>query len=69
MNIEEIKNRIENDEDFINIKRFDYSLKKLLERYPEGAPVSVMAQALMIPEEELEVMYQNILSKLRKAIK
>jgi hypothetical protein len=69
MNIEEIKNKIEQDEDFVNIKRFDYSLKKLLERYPEGAPVSVMAQALMIPEEELEIMYQNILSKLRKAIK
>jgi hypothetical protein len=69
MNIEEIKNKIEQDEDFVNIKRFNYSLKKLLERYPEGAPVSVMAQALMIPEEELEIMYQNILSKLRKAIK
>jgi hypothetical protein len=69
MSIDEIKQRIAKDPDFINLKRFDYSLKKLLERYPEGAPVNVISQALMIPEEDLEVLYENILVKLRKVIK
>jgi hypothetical protein len=63
-----MKNKIEHEGDFIALKRFDFSLKKLLERYPDGAPAHVIAQALMISEEDLEVMYQNILLKLRKAI-
>jgi len=69
MDTNEIKERLQSDPDFINIKRFDYSMKKLLERYPDGAPPNVIAQGLMMTEEELEVMYQNILGKMREIIK
>jgi len=69
MTLEEIKNKITEDPDFIGLKRFDYSLAKLLKRYednPEGCPDRVIAHALMISEEEVELLYQRSISRLRK---
>lgn len=60
-----VKYKIENSPDWIAIKRFNYSLNKLLERYPDGVPDRIIAQALQINEEEVEIIYQKILSKLR----
>lgn len=61
----ERKIMIETDPDYIASKRFDYSLNKLLERYPDGCPDRIIATALMIDEEEVEILYQNIVLKLR----
>lgn len=65
MNIHEIRRRIETEPDYINIKRFDYSLAKLLERYPEGAPNRIIAHGLAIAEQEVEEMYQHAVARLR----
>lgn len=65
-NLQKIKDLIDLDPDFIAIKRFDFSLKKALERYPDGAPDKVIAQALNMSEEELKVLYESVLEKLRK---
>lgn len=65
MNHEEIALLIETDPDFICIKRFDFSLKKLLERYPEGVPTRIIGQALSMDEEQVEELYQTVLQKLR----
>ena len=65
---EEIKKKILEDRDFINIKRFDYSLNKLLDRYEDGVPGRVIAQALLISEEEVESLYEQVLVKLRKRL-
>lgn len=65
MNSNEIRSRLESDPDFIASKRFDYSLDKLLERYPDGAPSKVIAQALMVTEEELLELETRIISKIR----
>jgi hypothetical protein len=54
------------DDDFVAIKRFDFSLARLLERYPDGAPNSVIASALMIDEEDVEPLYESIVNKLRE---
>ncbi|NDC25889.1 MAG: hypothetical protein EB078_08575 [Proteobacteria bacterium] len=62
----ENKKRLENDPDFIAIKRFDYSLKKLLIRYPEGCPDRIIANALLITEEDVEDLYSSTVLKLRK---
>lgn len=66
MTSEEINQLINKDPDFVNIKRFDYSLDRLLERYPEGAPNKVICQALQMSEEEVEELYKSVLSKLRE---
>lgn len=70
MNSAEAKAKLASDPDFVAIKRFDYSLKKLLERYPiekypEGVPVRVMAQALLLTEDEVEDEYERAILKMR----
>ena len=65
MTLNETKTKIAEDPDFINLKRFDYSLAKLLERYPEGVPVRLIAGALLITEAEVEKLYQQVVVKLR----
>jgi hypothetical protein len=51
--------------DFICLKRFNYSLNKLLLRYPDGVPDKLIAQALMIPEEYLPKVWEDIIKRLR----
>jgi hypothetical protein len=60
--------RLANDPDFICSKRFDFSLAKLLERYPGGAPDSVIAQALGIPEEQVESRWARVVGILRRDV-
>ncbi len=67
--MEEARIRIETDPDFIFVKRFDYSLNKLLERYPDGAPSRVIAQALLITEEDVEAQYEKVIRKMRRKMK
>lgn len=62
----EAKRRLYEDPDFINLKRFDFSLKKLLLRYPNGCPDRIIAQALMISEDDVQVTYDRVLGKLKE---
>jgi hypothetical protein len=66
---EEIRNRIATEPDFVNIKRFDYSLEKVLERYPEGAPIKIIAQALHVTAQEVEETLEKVINKLRQKMK
>lgn len=65
MNVHDQKKRVNEDQDFVALKRFDYSLEALLERYPDGCPDRVIAQALLISEPEVEELYQETVLKLR----
>lgn len=60
---------VENDPDFVNVRRFQYSLDKLKERYPEGAPDHVIAAALMITEDDVASIYEQVIVKLRELMK
>lgn len=64
----EIKRRIQEDPDFVFLKRFDYSLQKLLERYPEGCPERIIANALMLTEEDIDILYDKLVIKLRNSM-
>lgn len=65
MTIDEVKKMIAEDPDYVYLKRHGYSLAKVLERYPEGAPNHVIASALMLTEDDVEFHYQRIVHKLR----
>jgi len=69
MTSDETKRLIETDKDFVALKRFDYSLNKLMDRYPEGAPAKIIAQAMMMTEDEVEELYENVVIKMRSALK
>lgn len=65
---DEVRKKIDFDPDWIAIKRFDFSLKKLLERYPEGVPVRIICQALAMEEKDVESLYNQLLEKLREEL-
>ena len=60
--------KIVRDEDYVNLKRFGYSLKELMKRYPDGCPNNIIASALMMTESELENVWQGIVHQLREQI-
>lgn len=68
MTTDQARKMLHEDPDFIALKRYDYSLKKLMERYPDGCPDRVIASALMITEDDVENMHQEIVLKLRAAM-
>lgn len=68
MDLETTKQLIKSDKDFIYSKRFDNSLSKLLEKYPEGVPNKVIAQVLLITEEEVEKIVEEAVLSLRKSM-
>lgn len=69
MTYEEAKKRIETDADFIYCKRFNNSLEQCIDRYPDGAPDKVIAQSLMMTEEEVKEVTEATVEKLRKIMK
>ncbi len=66
--MDENKKKILDDPDFINIRRFDYSLERLLDRYPDGASDRLIASALMMTEDEVSEFYEEVVEKLRTII-
>jgi len=65
MTTEEALFRINNDPEFVYLKRLDYSLTRVIERFPEGAPDRTVAQALMITAEDVHRIYNDIVMRLR----
>jgi len=65
MTEEEARRKVNEDPDFVHTKRYEYSLALLEERYPDGAPDNIIANALMIEEEEVEVEYDRVVEKMR----
>ena len=63
--VDQAKSLLQEDPDYINSKRFDFSLQKLLERYPSGCSERIAANALMLTEEEFKEAHEKIVAKLR----
>jgi hypothetical protein len=59
------KDLLNTDEDFVFNKRFGNSVKKLENRYPDGCPIHIIANALNISQEEVVAEYQRVVLKLR----
>lgn len=62
----EARHLVASDPDFVFLKRFDYSLAKVKERYPEGCPDRIVANAMMIIEDDVSVEYARVCSTLRE---
>lgn len=68
MKTKEVQRLISEDPDFVYLKRFDFSLDKVLERFPDGVPNRMISQALMITEEEVDEIAQSAIIKIRQAL-
>lgn len=60
---------IEFDPDYVYLRRYDFSLAKLMERYPDGVPSHIIATALILTEDGVERIYQDAVLKLRQILK
>lgn len=61
--------KINEEPDFIVLNKFDCSIKKLLEKYPDGVPDRLICQALLINETELDLIWKGIITKFKKRFK
>lgn len=68
MKTKEILRLINEDPNFVHLKRFDYSLEKVLDRFPDGVPNRMISAALMISEEEVEEISKSAILKIRAAL-
>ena len=63
--MDEIWRLLNTDPDFVCLPRYGGSLKRVLERYPEGVPEAMAAEALQISVEEYRRLASSIMEKLR----
>lgn len=68
MNNEEKKRKILEEEDFIDYPKFKNSIKKLIEKNPDGVDNETIAKSLGIEESEVEALYQSAVEKLQKTL-
>ena len=66
---QQIKDKIEHEEDFINYPRFNNSIKKLMLKHPNGVKTETISKALGMSTEEVENTFQAAIAKLKKIMK
>lgn len=66
MTTAEAKKLIDEAPDFVYLKRFGYSLEAVLERYPDGAPTRLIAQGLMLTEDDVVAVEARATERLRE---
>lgn len=67
--IKQKKILIANDEDYVDCIKFKNSLKKVIEKHPDGTEDAFAAKIMLLTEEELNQIYQKTIEKLRHIIK
>jgi hypothetical protein len=60
-----IKEKIENDPDFINYPKFGNSLKKAMDANPNGLSDETIQKMLLMTQEEIDTTYESAIMKLR----
>ena len=65
---DELMDKILNDEDFIYCPRLGNSLKKLIEKNPDGIDDERIAKVLMMEEDEVEEIFEGAIQKFRKSM-
>lgn len=65
MDKNKIKEKINNDPDFINYPKFGNSLKKALEANPNGLPDETIQKMLLMTQEEIDNTYESAIIKLK----
>lgn len=65
----EIHRKIQEDEDFVHFPKLDNSLKKVINKNPDGLEDNKIADILCISVEEVESLYQSAIKKIRQKLK
>jgi hypothetical protein len=66
MSSEKNKNLVNTDPDFIHSPKYGNSLKEFLERHDEGVENSHISKVLLMPEAQVEALFEEALAKLKE---
>ena len=66
--IEEKQRKIKEEEDYIDYPKFKNSIKKLIDKYPDGVDKEVIAKVLMMSEDEVAETYASAIKKLQASL-
>lgn len=69
MTDDEIIKRLVTEEDFVFAPRYQNSVKVLIEKYPDGVPDRIIAQALQIDVSEVTEAFDRAIAKIKKQIR
>lgn len=65
----ELKNKIWSEPDFINSKKYGYSLAKFMEQHPTGVPDNIIAVLLCVDTVEVVDIFQGAVKNLQTLFK
>lgn len=68
MTEEEKKNRLNNEEDFIDCAKHRHSIKDIIEKNPDGVDDATIAKVLNISVEEVQKIYKSAIDKIKLSI-
>jgi LPS sulfotransferase NodH len=67
---EDLVKKVNEDEDFINMPKYENSIEVFQKKHPDGAKDDgVIAKALMMSENELKQKFDTILENVRDKLK
>lgn len=69
MDKQDVIKRIVEDEDYVRCPKFSNSLNKFIAKNGDGVENSTIARLLMIPESEVEKIYEEAVQKLKEELK
>ena len=64
----ELKKRIREEEDYIYNPKMGNSLRKMINRYPDGVEDKKIAKVLLMSVKELNRHYQGIIKRVREKL-
>lgn len=64
-----LRKKIQEDPDFVYCPRLGNSLKKLVDKHPDGIDDERIEKVLLLSAKEVEAIYNSALEKLRKSVK
>lgn len=64
-----LRKKIQEDPDFVYCPRLGNSLKKLVDKHPDGIDDERIEKVLLMSAKEVEAIYNSALEKLRKSVK
>lgn len=65
----ELRKRVNEEPDFINSKRYDYSLRKYKDKNEKEAPDNIIAYFLCMTPQEVTDTYNSAVEKARRFMK
>lgn len=68
MNKIELADKIKTEDDFINLPKYENSLKTLLKENPTGVSDSIICKALGITQSELDDLFKSAIIKFKESV-